>query len=615
MPHPPTDKSVMSYESFRSLYQHRLLIRQHILFILILFIFSVFRPAVTTAGSLDGLSVQGDVFYNGSAVTSSNVAFTFSILSPGGCILWTQNNIIDLSGSKGNFSVIIGGTGSGATNLATGALAWSKVFQNGVALTGLASGGGCAGTYTGTINDDRKLQITFNDGSGSGTQTVGSFLINGLSQSTMLAGKSEYGAPTNTQVLSYKAATGGWIPIALTLPTVNSNTGTYGSGASINIPKVTVSSTGQITAISASTMGNSGVYNSNGSISGSSAITFTSASGTNINLNSNGGNLLTTGSMAVSGKLGVHTTPTLPMQVVGSALVSGYTVGGVDGEFYYDKAVHLFKFYNAGIGQWSTMASTGGAYSTLNYNDSPSTNRWSTSAPHIYTTAYNVGIGTNSAPNPLQVSGNMVVTGTSNVTSAGGFTGSLNGQASLDASIYSSQTITGALSITASSASAALTSSQNNSTYSGKSLNISTTSGTGFYSNNTGIGYGAVLVTGKVGVGTTAPNEELVIDSGHFLSLATTLAPSLGSCGTGSLSGSDNSMSVVAGTGAGTDCTVSFGKTWGSAPSCSISAGNPAMASLIASKKVYISSITTAALTISTMTGTLDSASFYVQCL
>ncbi len=92
-----------------------------------------------------------------------------------------------------------------------------------------------------------------------------------------------------------------------------------------------------------------------------------------------------------------------------------------------------------------------------------------------------------------------------------------------------------------------------------------------------------IIKCSGTGTAATAPCSfsGTLLASSHLL--ATSSAPSISSCGTGSptVSGSDNFGTVVAGTVA-TTCVVNFGTSWGTAPRC-VAASGTAIASLTVS--------------------------------
>ena len=558
-----------------------------------------------SAGSKDALTVQGTVLYNGTALTSSAASFNFQIYSPGGCLLWSQNQTLDLSSTDGTFTATVGGTGNGSTNLASGGLTWQQVFQNGVALgSGSLTGTNCpGGTYTGTAFDDRTLYLTFNDGSGGGNQSIGPIAINGNSQNSLLAGIPVIGSPTDGQFLQYSSAAGAWQPYSYTLPSsYPSSAGTWGDYSTLSIPQITVNAQGLITAISAGTIA---AYQTNGSITGTSALTFKSAASSALTLNSNGGNIVATGNwLQSSGNVGINTSsvPTVPLFVNGSATISGSPVGGIDGEFWYDTSTHTFKYNSCSPGCTTNTLGTASITTTGT--------AWSVSGSSLYYSAGNVGIGTSNPTSTLHVAGNANITGAVTATT---FNGSLTGHASSDLALTGG-TLSGALTINQGSTTSVLTVTQS-STGGGVSL-TNLGSGTGLYVSST-TGYDAIFTGGGfVGIGTTTPTDMLTVDSGHLASHNSGTALSVSACGTGTtIAGSDNSFKVTVGTGTVTTCAINFGTTWGTAPnSCVFTPGNTTMANLMITGQPYVSSITTTVFTLRISSGTLANSIFYVHC-
>ena len=88
----------------------------------------------------------------------------------------------------------------------------------------------------------------------------------------------------------------------------------------------------------------------------------------------------------LAGNVGIGTTgPALKFDVGGSAIFRGPTVGGIDGELYYDTASHSYQFYNSGAAAWQALG-TG----TITYTGT----LWNQNGANLNYTAGNVGMGT-----------------------------------------------------------------------------------------------------------------------------------------------------------------------------------------------------------------------------
>ncbi len=113
--------------------------------------------------SVDGVITRSD----GTALEEAGVQFTIDIKSPtlaNSCLLYRESFTVDMTGSKGYFSLAIGK----GTNLASGSYSLSSVFASNLMFTGLA---GCSSgsTYTPTSTDDREIVISFTDSFGPQT--------------------------------------------------------------------------------------------------------------------------------------------------------------------------------------------------------------------------------------------------------------------------------------------------------------------------------------------------------------------------------------------------------------------------------------------------------------
>jgi hypothetical protein len=134
----------------------------------------------------------------------------------------------------------------------------------------------------------------------------------------------------------------------------------------------------------------------------------------------------------------------------------------------------------------------------------------------------------------------------------------------------------------------------------------------GFFPNNVAPAAVVFSNSGNVGIGTTAPSGLLDVYGGHMLTRGGT-APTISACGTSpSISGSDNSFKVTAGTGGLTACVINFGVTWTTAPNACVAFPANATAAATGTTGAYVSAISTTQMTI---TGAnLTSAAYYVHC-
>ncbi len=124
------------------------------------------------ANSPQAMLLQGTILNPaGLPQEAASVAFTVELRSPGAenCLLFSESHTLNMTNSGGAFSLPIGsGVRSGAGFQATSTL--DQVFDNGAAnITGLTCGTGTS--YDPTALQSRKIQITFDDGSGPQTLT------------------------------------------------------------------------------------------------------------------------------------------------------------------------------------------------------------------------------------------------------------------------------------------------------------------------------------------------------------------------------------------------------------------------------------------------------------
>lgn len=181
------------------------------LFVLILG--ALLTPLAANAGDNQLVTYQGRILNPQGNPISGFVSFRFTIKSPDNCVLWSENKVVDMTGSEG---VITHGIGAGI-NTSSGLHSFGKIFDNSATLTGLT---GCdlGSTYTPGINDDRSLEVDFDAGSGFENivpLTIKSVPFAQSSRNTMaLRGKSlSTAAPANGQILGFNSVTDQWEPI------------------------------------------------------------------------------------------------------------------------------------------------------------------------------------------------------------------------------------------------------------------------------------------------------------------------------------------------------------------------------------------------------------------
>jgi hypothetical protein len=111
--------------------------------------------AAPVAFNVDGVIHKPD----GTALEESSVQFSIEVRSPaaaGSCLLYRENQTVDMTGSNGYFSIPLGL----GTNVAAGGYSLETVLGSQV-MTGLSE---CAGgTYTPSAADERQLQIIFTE--------------------------------------------------------------------------------------------------------------------------------------------------------------------------------------------------------------------------------------------------------------------------------------------------------------------------------------------------------------------------------------------------------------------------------------------------------------------
>lgn len=115
---------------------------------------------------------------DGKPLEESSVSFTISIYSPlpEKCLLYQEKQVVDMTGSGGLFSVAVG-DGKGVKTAADPAIAMDLLFTNNVGFSfkksqypKLACDQGTE--YQPQLLDTRLVSVSFNDGKGSGDQTL-----------------------------------------------------------------------------------------------------------------------------------------------------------------------------------------------------------------------------------------------------------------------------------------------------------------------------------------------------------------------------------------------------------------------------------------------------------
>jgi hypothetical protein len=113
----------------------------------------------------EGITYQGRIISgNGVPLENPSVQFVLEILSPDPeqCILYYETQTLNMSGTSGYFTIIIGkGTRSGSDPN----LSFAQIFQNTTDLNVLACAPGYSSPYTHVSGASRKVRVKFNDGS------------------------------------------------------------------------------------------------------------------------------------------------------------------------------------------------------------------------------------------------------------------------------------------------------------------------------------------------------------------------------------------------------------------------------------------------------------------
>lgn len=177
----------------------------------------VLTATVAVAGDSKLLTYSGRILKPDSTpVESTSVSFTIQIYSPdpAKCLLWEEQQTINMSSSDGVFTIEIGQ----ASNRTAGLSTLENAFKNSGSFTSLTCVSG--NSFTPAANDDRQMQVSFNDG--SGTQHLTAMTIKSVpyamyadkaGEASKVSGVAVSTAtPTNGQALIYNSSTQKWEP-------------------------------------------------------------------------------------------------------------------------------------------------------------------------------------------------------------------------------------------------------------------------------------------------------------------------------------------------------------------------------------------------------------------
>lgn len=168
----------------------------------------VFMVPAAFAGQ--SFTLQGRLLNSaGSAVTSSSVQFRIQVKSPGAedCLLYQETQTVDLSQTQGNFALTIG-QGTRAASAVDGGNSLNSIFSNSSAISLTSATTPCgsgATSYTPVSSDTRKLELTFDDG--SGWDTVPSIPLTWVPQAMHAQNSDKLGDVSSTQFLRVASGT------------------------------------------------------------------------------------------------------------------------------------------------------------------------------------------------------------------------------------------------------------------------------------------------------------------------------------------------------------------------------------------------------------------------
>ncbi len=125
-----------------------------------LFLFSDVALAAT------GLTYHGRITKpDGNALEGASVSFNIQVRSPNAdnCLIYEENQVLDMTGTKGLFVLTIG-EGTRVAPVVDGGYSLSRLFANRGTMTGLTCSFG--NSYTPGVADGRRLQVVFDEGAG-----------------------------------------------------------------------------------------------------------------------------------------------------------------------------------------------------------------------------------------------------------------------------------------------------------------------------------------------------------------------------------------------------------------------------------------------------------------
>jgi hypothetical protein len=168
------------------------------------------------AASLNRITYQGRIVRGDGIPLTGIVSFQFLIRSPNNCVLWAENfTNVDMTTSLGAYSFELGG----GTDLSGAGLSFVEVFRNSGTFSSLTS---CSvgTTYTPAFDDDRKVELIFNDG--AGPQSVTPVAVKAVPYSLLAKNATGFGgkdisttAVADGQVLQYSSVSDKWEPVSV----------------------------------------------------------------------------------------------------------------------------------------------------------------------------------------------------------------------------------------------------------------------------------------------------------------------------------------------------------------------------------------------------------------